>query len=72
MELTMADKFPFKVSIMDYGGKDIMSWCTQHVGSEHVTWIVTIGSVSPLCWECVYHFRSQSDASQFALIWSGS
>ncbi len=70
MELNMVDKFPFKVSVNGHEYDNAIAWCRHHVGLEYVDWKVTHESARPSSWKCVCHFKSESDATQFAMTWS--
>ena len=65
----MVDKFPFKVSVKGQEYNNAKAWCWHHVGLEYVDWKWTIKIARPSSWKCVYHFKSETDATQFAMTW---
>ena len=66
------DKFPFKVSVKGHEYNNAIAWCRHHVGLEYVDWRVTLERAKFSSWQCVYHFKSETDATQFAMTWSES
>ena len=59
-------KYPHKVVIPEKGPyQDLLRWCEDHYGEELGTWVMSINKSM-----LNFHFKSDSDATQFAITWS--
>lgn len=59
-------KYPHKVSLPEkVPYQDLLRWCEHNFGAELDTWVMSINKSM-----LNFHFKSESDAAQFALIWS--